>query len=236
MATVHSWGALIGVAKEATSNAANQYCFSPSTVMNDTFVMATEICQGANNLNHTSVEQCRSRRGNLIDRTMLGPANVGALGSNDGWKGFQDPLPAFQYAASVVMSLTSSTVGMLVGIVTESVNSNQPQLGLAGNSSIIKALKNNGSINARVWGLNSGSISEQPRRGSLVFGGFDKSSITSTPVEIPITAYPERLGTRYCPLQVKVYQIDLVVTTEAGVKNTTMISEPSRQVSFCLEP
>ena len=232
-ATIHSWGALVGVAKQgADIDGSRQYCLSPSTVGNDTILMDVDICAGTDKLNNTSPAQCASRRGHPIDGSQLDSVPVANLAQNPGWETFSDP---FQGAAKVVMDLVGSTVDMLVGLVTESVNSNQHQIGLATDSTMVNALHSAGRIKSKCWGLNSGSTSDQPRQGSLVFGGFDQSSMESDGVSFAMT-YPEVIGNRHCPLQVKVKQIDLEIITEAGVNNITMLSGPASEFSSCIEP
>lgn len=239
-ATVHSWGAKIGITNDAT---ANQFCISPSTVVNNIFLLDDGICQ-TSRLNGTTAEQCRSRRGNFVDRgaSQLTTVNVSVLARDDGWQSFQGSLPAFQSAANVVLTCTDPALTMDVGLVSESVNSNQAQLGLAMNSTFINALKSSGFINSRSWALNSGSVNKGPggsdsRQGSLVFGGYDQSSRMKSDgwIEIPMD-YDEILGDRHCLLQVKINQIEVQFETGDGPPARVTLSERARSMTACLEP
>lgn len=227
-ATVHSWGAKIGV----NENEAFQFCFAPSTVVNNTFLMDAEICQPSN-LNGMSREQCRSRRGNMIDRSKLDLVNVDILAPDNGWEKLQQPFVPFQFAANTTLD-TEPRVAVDVGLVSQGVNNTQAQLGLGLGSSFINALKSRAIIGSRSWGLNSGSVSDEPRMGSLVLGGYDKNSKLNSWHEVPMD-YPEVLGDRYCPLQLKIAQVDMKIEAKSGRHNVTLL-EPARQLSACLEP
>ncbi|KAM7195741.1 hypothetical protein V8F20_007311 [Naviculisporaceae sp. PSN 640] len=233
--TVYSWGAKIGITDDQTTNL---FCISPSTVINNLFLPDAGICQ-ERNLNGTTAGQCRSRRGNFIDKeaSKLTPVDVGVLSSDEGWKTFQNE---FQSAAKASLRCTEPATTMDIALVNVSVNSNQGQLGLANNSTFINALKTADKINTRSWGLNSGSINEGPdgtvRQGSLVFGGYDQDSRMESDgwVEVAMD-YDEVLGDRYCPLQITIDQIDVEFEVN-GKKNKKTLTERARPVTACLEP
>jgi len=196
--------------------------------------MSSEVCS-AGNLQNETAAQCRSRRGNFVDRSSLTPTSVDSLPPDPGWAAIMSPLPAFQYAVDALLLLPADdSVNMPEGLITEGQNHTTSHLGLGIESELLDQLVNIGMIPARSWGLNSGSQSVMNARdGSLVLGGYDEGSVKDNFVDYDIN-YPiaEGSGGRDCPLQVTIEQMILRL---AGGTDISLWDESSPVIS-CVEP
>lgn len=210
----------------------------PSTALNNTILMGADVCRSDNRFN-TTLDQCRSRRGGLLDVAALGssfvPIATSSLVPDDGWRKIMAPSQPFQQAGKTTLNLLSdASIEMPVAIVTEGQNHTTSELGLGLNSVFLQSLVDAGLISAQVFGLNAGSQSTaQPRDGSLVLGGYDQASISSHFTEYPMD-YPllKDISLRVCPLQVKIRKL---ILRPAGGEDITLSDEGS-DIDACIEP
>jgi len=113
---VSSWGIHLGV-----GNDGSQLCAMPSTVVNDTLLMSSEVCD-QRWLNGSQPAQCLSRKGGYISQSKLPPAPIDGLADNNpGWRTLMkvDTQQAFQYAVQAPLQLRDQQVTFREGIVSE---------------------------------------------------------------------------------------------------------------------
>ncbi|ERF72359.1 hypothetical protein EPUS_06115 [Endocarpon pusillum Z07020] len=231
--TVDSWGTLLAV-----RSSGQELCLVPSTALNNSILMGVDVCRPDNRPNST-LDQCRSRRGGLLDVAAMGssfiPIATSSLVPDDGWRMIMAPSQPFQQAGKTTLNLLSdASIEMPVAIVTEGQNHTTSELGLGLSSVFLQSLVDAGLIAARVFGLNAGSQSTaQPREGSLVLGGYDMASISSHFTEYPMD-YPllEDISNRVCPLQVKIRKL---ILRPADGDDITLSDEGS-DIDACIEP
>lgn len=226
---VISWGAAIGV-----GNSSQELCFVPSTVVNNTLIVSSEVCSTASAQNETAA-QCRSQRGNYVEQSALTTTSLDSLKPDPGWAAIMSPLPTFQYAVDAVLQLHSDdSVDMPEGLITQGQNYTTSHLGLGIDSELLEQLVNIGMIPAKTWGLNPGSQSVvNPRDGNLVLGGFDQASVKDYFVNYDMN-YPmaESSGGRDCPLQVTIQQLILRPVGGSDIS----LSDESSPIPSCVEP
>lgn len=179
---------------------------------------------------------CRSRRGSLLSTQSLKVAPIKDLRSNPGWTALGNPMDR---AVEVSLKLLRRTVKTTAGLIYQGQQSTASHFGLASDSTILRTLKDAGIIDARSFGLNVGSQSFLfPRSGSLVLGGWDSSSVTSSSfIEFPIKS-DSKLQDRYCPLQVQITDLTLQVKkiNETAWTNSNTIAGPGNPLTACVEP
>ncbi|KAK0710467.1 hypothetical protein B0T21DRAFT_297991 [Apiosordaria backusii] len=211
----------------------------PSTVLNDTFLTTTSLCQSAEQLKIHQVDmtpaQCVSRRGGPISADKFKGVPITGLVQNPGWALLNNTI---EEAIEVAMQLSRQAITATVGLITKGQNSAASHLGLASDSSLLKILKDQGLIAARSFGLNVGSQSVQaPRRGSLVLGGFDQGSVANPFLyEFPIPQ-SDMLPDRHCPLQVQLtgLTLDIKMANETKTESRNIFSK-STGIPVCIEP
>lgn len=121
---------------------------------------------------------------------------------------------------------------MTVAVITKGVNFTAGHLGLGQHSLLLQHLKDSGIIPTLGFGLNAGSQSTQnPRDGNLVLGGYDAASVTSSFTTYPMD-YEETLAGRYCPLQVHIQGLQLLLE---GLDPIQLIGEGDGHAA-CIEP
>ena len=231
--SVDSWGIQLGV-----RSSGQELCFVPSTALNNTVLMGTDVCRPDKRPNNT-IDQCGSRRGGLFNLAAAGssftPVPTSSLVPDDGWRVFMAPSQPFQQAGRITLNLLSdAAVEMPVAIVTEGQNHTTSELGLSLNSVFLQSLVDAGQISARGFGLNSGSQAiGQTRDGSLILGGYDQASISSHFAEYKMD-YPllRDISIRVCPLQVKIRKL---ILRPAGEDDITL-SDESSVIDACIEP
>ncbi|KAK4176682.1 hypothetical protein QBC36DRAFT_238415 [Triangularia setosa] len=230
---VQSWGTEIAI------NNGKTICMVPSTVLNDTFLTTTSLCQSSEQLKIHQVNmtpaQCASRRGGPISADKFRSVPISGLVQNPGWALLNNSI---EEAVEVSMQLSRQAITAVVGLITKGQNSAASHLGLATDSSILKILKDQGLIVARSFGLNVGSQSVQsPRRGSLVLGGYDQGSVANPFLhEFPIPQ-DDRLQDRHCPLQVKLTGLTLdIKMSNASETESRDIFSKSTGITVCVEP
>jgi hypothetical protein len=189
--------------------------------------------------------QCRSRRGNVVNRSGFTTVDVKEVGDlNLGWPTFNN----LTAAASATFQLLDDRVTDTVGFITEGQRSTQSHLALSSGSTLLRRLKENGLIGALSWvcspvirrlllwahgyqGLNSGSQSVRfSRVGSLILGGFDSGSLAGPFFDYPVSKTP--LEGRFCPLQVWV--TGLSIQTRYGTDEE--IIAKGNKMNACVEP
>lgn len=131
--TVDSWGTPLEI-----RSSGQELCLVPSTALNNTILMGADICRSDNRFN-TTLDQCRSRRGGLLDVAALGssfvPIATSSLVPDDGWRKIMAPSQPFQQAGKTTLNLLSdASIEMPVAIVTEGQNHTTSELGLGLNS------------------------------------------------------------------------------------------------------
>jgi hypothetical protein len=211
-------------------------CLTPSTVVDNTQLIASNICNGAGTQNLT-LAQCRSYHGGLFDMSTAGAAfqNVSVssagLPADEGWTSFN---PAYTVAGRTSLGLVANDAisNMTVVVITEGINFTAGHLGLGKNSVLLHTLKENKQIPTLGFGLNAGSQSvRNPRDGNLVLGGYDAASITSTFHDYPMN-YSDTLAGRYCPLQVRIQGLQLLVDGRSPMQ---LIGDGDGHLA-CIEP
>ncbi|KAK4652735.1 hypothetical protein QC762_500605 [Podospora pseudocomata] len=230
---VQSWGAEVALNNERT------ICMVPSTVLNDTFLTTTSLCQSSEQLKVHQVDmtpaQCASRRGGPVSADKFKGVPLSNLVQNPGWTLLNNTI---EDAVEVSMQLSRQAITTTVGLITKGQNSAASHLGLATDSSILKVLKGQGLIVARSFGLNVGSQSVQsPRGGSLVLGGYDQGSVANPFLhEFPIPQN-DRLQDRHCPLQVELTGLTLEIKmANASETESRDIFSKSTGITVCVEP
>ncbi|KAK0624929.1 hypothetical protein B0T17DRAFT_462990, partial [Bombardia bombarda] len=209
----------------------------PSTVVNSTFLTTSEVCEGDNLKDDTglltTLNQCRSRRGGFVTRSVLSTAPIDGLSQlNKGWVGFGNVI---SYASSATLQLLTQSVTVVEGLITGGQMSTTSHMGLAAGSTLLDGLKKANLIGARSWGLNSGSQSVLfPRDGSLVLGGYDQASLAGPLFEYNV-AIPDLLNNRYCPLQITITQLTLEIKTPNSSASQPIITN-SNKLPVCVEP
>jgi hypothetical protein len=202
--------------------------------VNSTLLMSSEVCD-TSNLNNETAAQCRSRRGNFVERSDLTSTSIDSLPPDLGWAAIMAPLPEFQYAVNALLQLRSdASVQMPEGLITEGQNHTTSHLGLGIESELLSELVNAGMIPGRSWGLNPGSQSIlYPRDRNLVLGGYDDSSVKGNFVDYNIN-YPvaEGSGGHDCSIQVTV---ESMILRPAGGSHITL-SDSSDPFLCCIEP
>jgi hypothetical protein len=207
----------------------------PSTVVNSTMLMSSEVC-GDSNLNGLTIDQCLSLRGGVVTRSTLPSAPTDSLASlNPGWIGLTsvDTSIPWQYAAQTALQFRDQAVTMIEGLVTQGHQHTMSHLGLAESSTFLQSLKDAGMIAARSWGFNAGSQSySAPRHGSLVLGGYDEESVNGNFYDYDIAVPDVPLNNRPCPLKVTIIGMSLTVMNTTP----TEIVSPANKFGACIEP
>lgn len=231
--TVNSWGAQLTVGSPR-----GELCLVPSTVVNNTILMGTDICRPDNNPNST-IEQCRSRRGNLFNvaaaGTSFAPLPTSSLVQDSGWALIMAPFEPFQQAGKTTLNMRlDASVNMPVAVVTSGNNHTTHEAGLGLNSVLLESLLDAGLIAVRAFGLNAGSQSAaRPRAGSLTLGGYDQASVDGPFVDYPMDyALHESIVTRVCPIQVKIRRLTLRLAGREDI----VLSDEGSAIDACIEP
>jgi len=178
--------------------------------------------------------ECRSRRGNFVTNSSVQLIQPGGLeAQNPNWDALMDDLPTFQWGVRAPIQLQGITsITPLSGLITEGSNHTNSHLGLGENSVLLSELQKSGQIRANSWALDSGSTSyHAPRGGRLTLGGFDPERVMGSFSEFDMSQYNKTLGTRFCPLQVAIAELNLRI----GDQSRTLIA-PDSNVHSCLEP
>jgi hypothetical protein len=197
-------------------------CLTPSTVVDNTLLISTNICAGSGVQNMTKA-QCRSYHGGTFDLVAASASfnNVSVtstkLPSDPGWTKFN---PSYTVAGNTNIDLVANIAvpNMTVVVVTEGVNFTAGHVGLGKESVLLHQLKATNMIPSLGFGLNAGSQSIQnPRDGSLVLGGYDSASVTSPFHEYPMN-YTDTLAGRHCPLQVHIKGLQLLLEGRSPIQ------------------
>lgn len=217
-------------------NPKQNLCLTPSTVVDNTLLITSNIC-ATNALGNSTLAQCRSYHGGLFDLTAAGASfqNVSVTTANipqdPGWLQFNNP---YTVAGRTDLDLVSNVAAanMTVVAITEGSNFTAGHLGLGKNSVLLRHLKDSGQIPSLSFGLNAGSQSIQnPRRGNVMLGGWDPASVASPFYSYPMN-YTDTLAGRYCPLQVQIQGLQLLL---AGLEPIELIGEGDGHAA-CIEP
>ena len=224
---VDAWGLLFNVASQAL-------CLSPSFVVNNTVIMATEICT-VNNENLSTLLQCISRRGGVlnVNETTSGfvITSQGDLAPDPVWDSFNPP---FAEAANTTIQLASdiSLSSYPIALAFSGQNSSVSQLGLANDSVFLHEIINAGSSSVAGFSLLLGSQSVlNPRDGHLIVGGYDAASLAG-PFYNYSMSNTTTAGNRVCSLQVEVEELTL---SRPGVEDVVLVS-PGTPMTSCVEP
>jgi hypothetical protein len=211
-------------------------CLTPSTVVDSTLLISTNICDEAGDHNMTRA-QCRSYHGGTFDLLGAGESfhNVTLTSANlpldPGWTKFN---PRYTVVGNTNLDLVANSAvpNMTVVVVTEGVNFTAGHIGLGRESVLLHQLKDSDMIPSLAFGLNAGSQSlDHPRDGNLVLGGYDAASITSHFHEYPMN-YSDTLAGRHCPLQVHIQGLQLILEGRAPIQ---LIGDGDGHAA-CIEP
>ena len=136
--------------------------------------------------------------------------------ANPNWTRFGNEI---NKTARPTLEVVDEKISMPVALITAGQNSGASHLGLALESVFLRTLKDEGLIAARSFALDVGSQSIAfPRRGSLILGGYDRSSFIASSTSYPVT---ESLNDRSCPFKVFVTDISLSVPINDMKTNVT---------------
>jgi hypothetical protein len=224
---VDSWGLQVDIALPP------QYlCVVPSTVVNNTAVMSTEVCQ---NDNSSTPAQCISRRGGEFNDNGAGSFNASspqvALAPDPVWNSFNPPFTNAGYT-NIEFSSDISLSNFPIAVVLSAENSSESQLGLANDSVFLRSIVSAGLSPSRGFGLLAGSQSVlQPRDGHIVFGGYDAASLAGPFVNYSISNATDA-GDHVCSLQVTVEQL---ILRHPGLDDVQIVSTGNPMPS-CIEP
>ena len=211
-------------------------CLTPSTVVDNTLLIATNICDGTGSQNLTKA-QCRSYHGGTFDLAAAGTSfrNVSVtsegLPADLGWTKFN---PQYTVAGQTSIGLVANDAisNMTVVVITEGVNFTAGHVGLGKESVLLHRLKETKQIPSIGFGLNAGSQSiRNPRDGNLVLGGYDSASITSSFHEYPMN-YSDTLAGRHCPLQIHIQGLQLLMEGRAPIQ---LLGDGDGHLA-CIEP
>ncbi|KAJ6262750.1 hypothetical protein Dda_1307 [Drechslerella dactyloides] len=228
---VDAWGLQVEV---GTSGSARQsLCLVPSTVVNATYVLGTEICNGQN-----SNKTCQASHGGTLDYASLQNFTVRDTSKLDTgvegfWNSLNGPVEKFGNVEFALAGFTQLN-DFEIGIVTNGTNFNVGQLGISPNSTFLKALKDQGYIDRLVFGFDAGSQSPyNPRPGHLVLGGYDQSRVVGNFAEFDIN-YDDDTEFRPCPFRVGIQKIDLKFDKDS--ETAPFIDMEANNPYACIEP
>jgi len=230
--SVDSWGLSL-----ALSTPPQYLCLVPSTVVNSTLVVSSEVCQ---NYTAGTIAQCKSLRRNTFNTSTAGSSFSSLstntiLGSNPLWAEISpEPLTAGQTVLQ--LSPDSSLPNYTIGIIASGrgTSQNVGHLGLANDSDFLHAALSSGLIGDNGFGLNAGSQSiANPRPGVLVLGGYDHASINGAFSHFPISDASS--SGKECLLQVTITQLVLRLQMLDGFADVEL-SEPGVSIPACIEP
>lgn len=236
LSKVFNWGIGLWV---SDGPAKQKLCVTPSTVVNSTLLMACEVC-GADNLNGTTVPQCRSRRGGCIDHSAFAAASMDRLPKDPGWPTLQlegQPGVRSSVGSAIEEPLllrADDEVEVVEGLITTGQEHAASHFGLGDASSVLHTLVAAGRIAGRLWSINAGSQSQlNPRAGSLILGGWDDSSIRGPWSEFKMD-YPKKvgLGERICPVQVTIKEWVVRIPGQSD----TFLAQKAQPLRACIEP
>lgn len=224
---VDSWGIRIGIASPE-----QDLCFLTSLVVNNTVVMANNICTSDNS---SMIYQCISRRGGVFNENQTTSdfiiSSQADLAPDPVWDSFNPP---FAKAANATIQLASdiSLPSYPIGLVELAPNSSVSQLGLANDSVFLRELVNAGLTSVPAFGLLAGSQSvQQPRDGHLIVGGYDSASLNGPFVNYTMSN-TTAAGDRVCSLQV---EVDELILSRPGQDDFQLVSKGTPMTS-CIEP
>lgn len=212
-------------------------CGTPSTVVDNTLLISSNICTGVLPPNMTTQAQCQSYHGGTFNIAAAGTSfhNISLSTANlpldQGWTRFNPPYTA---AGETDLHVVSNVAipNMTVVVITEGINFTAGHIGLGKDSVILHHLKDSNMIPSLGFGLNAGSQSIQnPRDGSLVLGGYDSASVTSSFYTHTMN-YSDMLFGRHCPLQVQIEGLQLLVEGQEPIQ---LIGEGDGHAA-CIEP
>jgi hypothetical protein len=227
-------------------------CLMPSTVVNTTLIMSSELCQESVRTRYKKYPnmteaQCRSRAGGVLDREAFSQFNIEVKKDelkeqNPAWwkimtdeQRDRDPFP---HVMSVPVHLSDDNITTHPYIhvwVKEGENHSMHHLGLGDNSNFLHSLVEPGLILPQ-WSLNVGSRSaEYPRSGALVLGGYDKNGIEGSFVTYSIKEPGVRLVQRPCPLQTKMTKVVVNISVN-GTSRQVEPYDPTNVPGACIEP
>ena len=224
---VQSWGIQVGLAPPMQN-----LCLEPSLVVNNTVIMATEICT---NDNSSTLSQCISRRGGLFNENETTSdfviASQGDLSPDPVWDSFN---PHFAMAANTTIQFPTdiSLSSYPIALAQAGQNSSVSQLGLANNSVFLRHLASAGLSTGAGFSYLAGSQSvSNPRPGHIVFGGYDAASLDGPFYNFTLSN-TTTAGSRVCSLQVEVEQL---VLSRPGLSDLPLVSGGTPMTS-CIEP
>lgn len=229
VASVESWGLEIGLASPP-----QPLCLEPSTVVNNTIIMRTDVC--TDDQRSGTINQCASRRGGLYNpKFSVADYNVSkpdTLAPDPGWTVFNPP--EITNAANIKLQFASDILvpSYPIGLPQNASNSSVGQLGLGNNSTLLHHLIEAGLSTTNGFGFLAGSQSATNwRDGHLIPGGYDRGSLTG-PFSTFLMNSSATVGRRPCPLHVTV---DGLILTRPNQPDKLIISEGTLMPS-CIEP
>ncbi|KAF3919846.1 hypothetical protein ABW20_dc0110622 [Dactylellina cionopaga] len=228
---VDAWGLQVEVGTSTNGQARQSLCLVPSTVINATYVLGSEICNN-DGLNKT----CEASHGGTFDRNAISGFTSQTTSASDGVESFWDdlngPVETFGAVGFAVAGFTELK-DYEIGVVTNGTKFNLGQLGLGPKSSFLHSLKSQGFIDRLIFGFDAGSQSPyNPRPGHIVLGGYDQSRIAGNFAEFDINY--EDTEFRPCPFRVEIQKVDVLFETD--MTTTAFIDMESRNPYACIEP
>ena len=224
---VDSWGIRVSIASPP-----QDLCVAPSLVVNNTVIMATEICT-INNENLSTLPQCISRRGGVFNPNDTTSdfvlTSLSDLAPDAEYFSFD---PDFAEAANTTIQFPSDiSLSYPIALAFAGQNSSISQFGLANDSVFLHEVVN-ASLAPAAFGLLTGSQSVlAPRDGHLIIGGYDAASLAG-PLYNYSMSNTTTAGSRVCSLQIVVSQLNL---SRQGFEDVTLSSEGT-PMTCCVEP
>ncbi|KAK4207982.1 hypothetical protein QBC37DRAFT_454159, partial [Rhypophila decipiens] len=206
-------------------------CATPSTYTNTPPLASSDLCAFFPVGDNISQAQCNSRRGGSLPPRFLDSRRDGRhdneANNSLGWR--PSPLVTgggLNLDSRLARELESATLDPSDGI-----SHSTSHLGLAENSTILQALMDKGYIKRRSWGLDTGfSNPKSPRRGSLVFGGYDSQRDFQHPWhQYAINASGGQLDGNKCSLSVVISELRFTING----RSRTLLEGP---LKGCIEP
>ncbi|KAK6541238.1 hypothetical protein TWF694_008605 [Orbilia ellipsospora] len=221
---VDAWGLQVTVSGQTL-------CLVPSTVINATYVIGTQICNSQTNLT------CQAAHGGTFDPNAA-PAFVNHSTGNSGdesfWNDLNGPVHTF---GDVEFSLSGFTQleGFEIGVVENGTDFNLGQLGIGPKSTFLNTLKEQGFIDRLSFGFDAGSQSPyNTRAGHLVLGGYDQARVIGNFKEFDINYEVTTDDFRPCPFRVEIEQANVLF--KSNKTSTPFIDMEARNPYACIEP
>lgn len=215
-----AWGIAANVADQA-----NEYCFLPSTVVNNTVLIPRDICSDPTQFG--SRENCEQ----LFPPLPPLPASKDAdLPKDPWWATINPPGLVAGIKGLFILPPRSELEDFNFGVVRgTSRNFSAPLLGLGPSSSLLAKLIDQKRISRNAWSL---------QLGELILGAYDQGSLGTAPLKEFSLQMPENdgrsiFGPRTCALKLLITKLEWDFLDGNG---TIFNFEDAEPITACIEP